>query len=143
MSNDSTTKNRTLTRYTVTYRTSDTWATREIEAETPEHALQTARALFDQDVNALDWCNYDPSSVPLDEIEIAGPGGAGAVWQSEDLGIRLAAHDLLAALEGQTEAARAVIDAWAKGDLAAAVRELDASLPMARAAIAKARPPAT
>jgi hypothetical protein len=46
---------------------------------------------------------------------------------------------LLDALEGQTEAAQAVIDHWAEGDLAAAVRGLDASIDGARAAIAKAK----
>jgi hypothetical protein len=55
-----------------------------------------------------------------------------------------AAHDpagpeLLEALVDQTEAAQAVIDAWAEGDLAAAVRWLDASTATARAAVAKAK----
>ena len=56
-----------------------------------------------------------------------------------DLRLRLAATDLLDAPEAQTDAAQAVIDAWAGGDLAAAVRTLDGSIPAARAAIAKAR----
>jgi hypothetical protein len=129
--------------YTATFRTADTWATEEIDAETPEQALQQARALADNDIDALDWCTYDPASVPFDEIEIDGSdGGAGAVWQSEDLALRLAASDELAALMAQTEAVQAVIDAWATGDLAGAVRSLDGSIPAARAAIAKARPPA-
>ena len=48
-------------------------------------------------------------------------------------------RDLLDALEEQTEAAQAVIDNWANGDLAAAVCSLDSSIESARAAIAKAR----
>ena len=43
------------------------------------------------------------------------------------------------ALQEQTAAAQAVIDAWEKGDLAAAVRRLDASIADARAALAKAK----
>jgi hypothetical protein len=131
-----------MTIYTATFRTADTWATEEIDAETPEQALRQARALADNDIDALDWCTYDPASVPLDEIEIAGPDSAGAVWQSEDLALRLAASDVLGALEAQTDAAQGVFDAWAKGDLAGAVRMLAGSMPAARAAIAKARPPA-
>jgi hypothetical protein len=46
--------------------------------------------------------------------------------------LRLARHDLFEALEAQTAAAQAVIDAWPKGDLAAAVRSLDGSIPAAR-----------
>ena len=124
--------------YTATFRTADTWATEEINAETPEQALQQARALADSNAGVLDWCTYDPQSVPLDEIEIDGPDGAGAVWQSEDLAPRLAASDLLDALEAQTDAAQAVIDAWAEGDLAAAVRMLDGCIPAARKAILSA-----
>jgi hypothetical protein len=130
-----------MTIYTATFRTADTWATEEIDAATPEQALQQARALIDTDADALDWCTYDPGSVPLDEIEIEGPDGAGAVWQSEDLALRLAASDVLDVLETQTDAAQAVIDAWDKGDLAGAIRMLAGSIATARASIAKAKPP--
>ena len=47
--------------------------------------------------------------------------------------------DLLDALEGQTTASQLVIESWAKGDLAAAVRALDASIQAAHAAIVKAK----
>jgi hypothetical protein len=127
--------------YTATFRTADTWATEFIDAETPEKALQQARALIGSDANTLDWCSYDPFSIPLDEIEINGADGTGAVWQSQDLALRLAALDLRDALEAQTTAAQAVIDTWAKGDLAGAVRMLAVSIGSARAAITKARPP--
>jgi len=52
--------------------------------------------------------------------------------------LRLAASDLLTALRDQTKAAQAVIDNWSQGDLAAAVRALDACIAAARAAIANA-----
>lgn len=50
-----------------------------------------------------------------------------------------AVTELVATLEVQAEAAQAVIDAWEQGDLAGAVRMLDASLADAHAAIAKAK----
>jgi hypothetical protein len=53
--------------------------------------------------------------------------------------LRLAAPDLLKALADQTDAAQAVIDNWSKGDLAGAVRALDASIETARTALAKAK----
>jgi hypothetical protein len=51
----------------------------------------------------------------------------------------MAGPELLNALEDQTNAAQAVIDNWASGDLAAAVRSLDVSIATARAAFAKAK----
>jgi hypothetical protein len=48
-------------------------------------------------------------------------------------------HDSLQTL---TVAAQKVIDCWARGDLAGAVRELDAALPAAKDALAKAAAPA-
>lgn len=126
--------------YTAFFRTADSWATLEIEADSPRHALREARALFEKDANALDWFTYDPSDVALEEIEIQSPSGrVSGMWQSEELSLRLAAPGLLDALEDQTAAAEAVIDAWEQGDLAMAVRALGASMVDARAAIAKAR----
>lgn len=50
-----------------------------------------------------------------------------------------AAPDLLVVLEAQTGAAKAVIDSWESGDLAGAVRGLDACIEASRAAIAEAK----
>ena len=90
----------------------------------------------------LDFQSYDTTN-GVEHIEIwAADRRTLAEWHSDDLRLRLAAPDLLEALEAQTAAAQAVIDAWARGDLAGAVRMLDGSIPAARAAIAKAKPPA-
>jgi hypothetical protein len=63
--------------------------------------------------------------MPVNEIEISSRDGEQlAVWRDPDLSQRLAADDLLAALEAQTDAAQAVIDAWEQGDLATAVNGL-------------------
>jgi hypothetical protein len=59
--------------------------------------------------------------------------------QEADACLMAGAPALLDALEAQTEAAQAVIDAWEQGDLAGAVRQLDASLGNARAAISEAK----
>jgi hypothetical protein len=60
-------------------------------------------------------------------------------WESDERRLRQTARDLLKALQAHTEAAQAVIDHWAEGDLAAAIRGLDASIDGARSAIAKAK----
>jgi len=48
-------------------------------------------------------------------------------------------QDLVDALERQTEAARLVVDSWARGDLASAVHGLELSLDESLAALAKAK----
>jgi hypothetical protein len=129
-----------MTEYTVTFSTTHAWAMTDIKARSAKQALKLARALYDDDPTALDWYPYDVSCEPLDEIEIADPAGnTVAVWRDDDLTVKLAAHDLLDVLEGQTAAAQTVIDAWETGDLAGAVNTLDGFMPAARAAIAKAK----
>lgn len=104
-----------MTTFTAYFRTDAEFASREFEATTPKQALRMARKFLDTNV---------------DEV---------AVWYDDEMSARLAASDLLDALEGQAAAARSVIENWATGDLAAAVRTLDATISTARAAIAKAK----
>jgi hypothetical protein len=130
-----------MTIYTAKFRTDLYYAERTFEADTPEQALAVARAFHNEHDQDLMYDEYAGSS-PVNEIEIDGPDGRElAIWYDDDQRLRLAARDLLDALEAQTAEAQAVIDTWAKGDLAAAVRMLDASIPVARAAIARAKPP--
>ena len=125
--------------YVAHYKTDAEHAEREIEAETPEQALRLARELWQTDPHRFAFEKYD-MIMPLDEIEIEGDEGSElATWCSNDLRLRLSAQELLDALEAQTDAAQAVIDAWEKGDLAGAVRMLEEFIPAARAAIAKAK----
>jgi hypothetical protein len=131
-----------MTIYTATFRTDADYAERTFKARTPERALALARAFHDEHTEDLMFESYD-GGMPVNEIEISGPEGSElAVWRDEDLRLRLAAGDLCDALETQIAAAQTVIDAWEKGDLAGAVRALDASHQLARAAIAKAKSPA-
>jgi hypothetical protein len=128
-----------MTKYTVTFSTAHAWAMTDIKARTAKQALKEAYALYDEDPVALDWYPYDPDYRQLEEIEIESPKGQEKGWQSEDLTLRLAAQDLLDALEPQTDAAQAVIDAWETGDLTGAVHTLKGFIPAAQAAIATAK----
>ena len=124
--------------YTVHFYTEADWAETTIKARTPTRALAAARRFADDEVYQLNFQSYD-STNGIEHIEIRAPNGhTASEWRSDDLYRRLAASDLLEALEAQTEAAQAVVDSWEAGDLAGAVRGLDASLDGARCAIAKA-----
>jgi hypothetical protein len=125
--------------YTAYFRTDADWADKIFQAKTPKQALAKARAYHSRNTGELLFQEYS-GGLPVNEIEITDPDGDElAVWRDDDLWLRLAAQELLDALEAQTEAAQAVIDAWEKGDLAGAVRMLDGCIPAARAAIAEAK----
>jgi hypothetical protein len=129
---------------TKTYRaeffTAADYAVRNFEADTPGEALQLARRFFDENLIDLDFRSYDDNA-GLDQIEVWDQKtGKRASWESDDYRLRKAATDLLAALQAQTAAAKAVIGNWEQGDLAAAVRALDASISKANAAIGKVVP---
>ena len=88
-----------MTTYTAIFSTAHVQATEEIDAKTPKQALAVARKLAEHDTSALDWYPFGPSS-DVEEIEISGDaGGELALWRSEDLALRLAAPDLLDALD--------------------------------------------
>jgi hypothetical protein len=125
--------------FTAHFFTEADWAETTIEAASPELALHRARQIESDETETLNFQSYDGTN-GVERIEIwAADRRTVAEWQSDDLQMRLAARDLYEALDAQTEAARAVIKNWARGDLAAAVRELDDSIEPARAAIAKAK----
>ena len=128
-----------MTTYTAYFRTDADFATREFKARTPKEALRKARTFLDTSVEDLMFEEYN-GGMPVNEVAITDPQGSEvAVWYDDELSVRLAASDLLGALESQTAGAQSVIENWTQGDLAAAVRALDASIPGARAAIAKAK----
>ncbi len=124
--------------YRAEFFTAADYAFRNFAAETPEQALQLARQFYEEDLGDLDFHSYDDNA-GLDQIQIwDNERGTLASWESDDYRLRKAARELLAALQIQTQAAKSVIANWDKGDLAAAVRALDASIPTASAALAKA-----
>lgn len=128
-----------MTTFTAYFRTDADFATREFKATSPKRALLLARKFLDGNAEDLMFEEYD-AGMPVNEVAIKDPHGDDvAIWYDDDLRLRLAASDLRDALEDQTAAAQSVVENWAKGDLAAAVRALDACIPTARAAMAKAK----
>jgi hypothetical protein len=114
-----------MTTYTATFRTDAEFATREIKAATPDQALTKARQLYDNDPLDLMFESYD-GGMPVNEIAIEDADHDElAVWRDEDLRLRLAARDLL-------DAAELVVARWEQGDLADAVRRLDATIAKAK-----------
>jgi hypothetical protein len=111
-------KEEIMPKYEVEFSTDAEFAMHEFEADTPELALQAARRIADTGDEDLDFEHYSDTH-PIDAITVHGDRHEELChWHSDDLRLRLAASDLLAA-------AYAVVDRWESGDLAAAVRELD------------------
>ena len=128
-----------MPKYIATFRTDADYAERVFTARTQKAALASARRFHEDRPEDLIFEEYT-HGMPVNEIEISDRNGEQiAVWRDADLRQRLAADELLGALEAQTDAAQAVIDAWEQGDLAAAVNGLDHTIPSARAAILNAR----
>jgi hypothetical protein len=126
--------------YRAEFFTAADYAVRTFQADTPEQALRLARRFYDEDIGQLDFRSYDDNT-GLDQIQIWDyERGTLALWESDDYRLAQAARELLAALQAQTAAAKAVIGNWEQGDLAGAVRALNASIAEALAAIAKAAP---
>ena len=117
-----------MPKYIATFRTDADYAERVFAARTPQAALALARQFHEDRPEDLFFEEYT-HGMPVEEIEISDRDGEQlAVWRDPYLCQRLAAADLLAALETQTEAAQAVIDTWEQGDLAGAVNGLDQTI---------------
>jgi hypothetical protein len=80
----------------------------------------------EENPDSLDLDFYELCDCPINEIEINDEhGNELAVWYDDDMRLRLAASDLLAAAE-------LVVARWEQGDLAEAVRRLDAAIVKAK-----------
>jgi hypothetical protein len=109
--------------YYQVYFRSDLLGMREFIAETPEQALALARQFSSEnsDCPKLDFYKTSDYSL-INEIEVCDDEhNSLAVWHDDDLRLRLAARDLL-------DAAELVVARWSEGDLAEAVRQLDAAV---------------
>jgi hypothetical protein len=94
--------------YTAYFRTDDQYATHDFEADTPEQALALARQLHNDNQLDLMFEPYD-GGMPVDEIAIQDANfNELAVWRDADLHLRLAANDLLEALEQAIQALNTV-----------------------------------
>jgi hypothetical protein len=86
-----------MTTYTVHFRTDAESATHDIKAATPEQALALAHEL-----DAPSELSFDPYNgiMPVNEILVYDADGKKvAAWRDDDLRLRLAAPELLDALE--------------------------------------------
>jgi hypothetical protein len=118
-------RKKTMTTYTVYFRTDAESASRDIKADTPEQAL-----VFAQQMDAPGELCFDPHNaiMPVNEIVVCDPEGKEAAhWRDDDLRLRLAAGDLLEALE------------FIAADIEEGIKDKSAWLRIARAAIAKAK----
>jgi len=113
-----------MTTYTATFRSDAEYASHDFEADTPEQALALARKFYADETTELWFDHY--AEMQINEIAIEDADHEElAVWQDEDLRLRLAASDLLAAAE-------LVVARWERGDLAEALRGLDAAIAKAK-----------
>jgi hypothetical protein len=112
--------------YTAEFRTDADYATHDFKARSPQHALKKARAFYDKRTEELMFQGYDGGH-PVNEIEVHdAEGDQVALWQDDELRVRLAAHDLLDAAElalrelrgfssdSESEAVRVLLAAIAK-----------------------------
>ena len=85
--------------YTAEFRTDVDFATRIFRARSPQDALKKARAFAANQIDALSFEHYSGAH-PVNEIAVSDAAGdEAALWQDEDLRLRLAAGDLFDALE--------------------------------------------
>jgi len=119
--------------YTAEFRTDADYATRAFKARSPRDALKKARAFYDERAEELMFESYDGGH-PVNEIAVRdADGGAVALWQDDDLRVRLAAGDMLEALELCVDC---LADLARLDDGTPSISALD----RARAAIARAKP---
>jgi len=107
------------TRYMATFNTPVGIATELFHATSPEEALQKARKYADDpqltevDIEPLE----DGSGYCVQQITITDDKGQQhAFWQTDEYRLKLAAPNLLQALEKQIAITRAIIDAWNNTD---------------------------
>ena len=85
--------------YTVSFRTDADYATRAFKARSPQDALKQARAFYEEREEDLIFKSYGDIH-PVNRIEVRDANGDSvAVWRDDNLRLRLAAGDLLEALE--------------------------------------------
>jgi hypothetical protein len=120
--------------YTARFETDANYATHDFKADTPEQVLQMAREL-DVDAEGLYFEDYDERP-PVHTITVSDEQGLAAAWKSDELRLREAAPELLAALDYLLEQ---TVDMDLKYGITLSEGEEDARA-KALAAIARARP---
>ena len=106
--------------YQVHFSTDADLAIHDVAGDTPAQALAAARAFAANNRDDLYFLSY--TGLDIDEIIVMDDDGYPiCAWRSDAMRLRLAASDLLIA-------AREVVASWDSGDLAAAVRNLAATI---------------
>jgi hypothetical protein len=122
--------------YTAYFYTDAEWASTEIAAGTPAAALAAACKMNEEDEGSLQFERYDEPH-PVNHIEILdNDHNELAHWRDADLVLRMAGPDLFEALEF-CEMTLADLEASERKGYIAHAKKL------ARAALAKAKPPAS
>jgi hypothetical protein len=117
-----------MTTYDVYFHSDLQWGKLKIVADTAAQALEIACRLADEDPNSLILDDYEACDCPINDIEVYDDRhNQLAVWYSDDLRLRLAASDMLEALE------------FIAADIEEGIRAKGAWLKLARDAIAKAK----
>jgi len=119
--------------YTAEFRTDADYATHDFSARSPRDALKQARVFCDERAEDQIFESYDGGH-PVNEITVRDiKGHEVALWQDDDLRLRLAAADMLEALE---LCADCLADLGRLDDGTPSISALN----QARAAIARAKP---
>jgi hypothetical protein len=85
--------------YTAYFYTDADWAKIRIEADTPTQALEIAQDIESDNLELLNFQNYDGIE-GIEHIEIRAPNGwVAGEWLSDSRRLRLAASEMLQALE--------------------------------------------
>lgn len=126
--------------YTVRFHADFGYADVTIEAETPEHALEQGRAM---PVEALCFEHYegygDIQEVEVFEDDEVLAEDSEAFWLSDARQLRIAAPELLEALQGLLPHTAAEAASCAESDLSVQAEAIWRLIAQARAAIAKAQ----
>jgi hypothetical protein len=121
-----------MTTYFLNLYSNNVCAYQQIEADTPERALDFARGLSPEQLAHLDFQPYDDPSIEIDCITVSTAlSTCLAEWRSDELRLRSASRHLLDALTGVLQ----------RLEINNCAGEEDAYIAMAKAAIAKAGPP--
>jgi hypothetical protein len=89
-----------MTTYKVYFRSDLQSGRHDFDAETPEQALALAQRFAEEQWDVLDLDYYEACDCPINEIEVCDAEyNLLAVWLDDDMRLRLAARDMLAALQ--------------------------------------------
>ncbi len=133
-----------MTTYTAYFRTQAEYATEDFDAETPEQALQMARAFLEDHDDELTFVDYDDLR-EVEEIEVYQDGerlaeDSVALWQSDTMRVRLAASELLEALQAARDFVQDELEMREHSGDSAYIGAVQKLLDVIEAALAKATP---